>query len=175
MNLGYSLLVYNVNVNIQLPTKVHVTQQYDVIKPTVEKIYDLEYERQVKRAYLMLGNQATAIDVVSEAFVELINRYESIAKPQAYLHTIVLNGCRKAGRKAKKEDSLDGIEPATHDIQEDLDDCLNKLSHKQRAMVVMKFYEGLTEQEIAYQLDCRAGSIGPTVNRALKILKRELQ
>jgi len=48
---------------------------------------------------------------------------------------------------------------------------MQQLPWKQRAVVVMKFYEDPTEREIAERMDIRPGSVGPTLNRAMKKLR----
>ncbi len=53
-------------------------------------------------------------------------------------------------------------------------DVLTVLSVRQRAAVVLRYYERRTEQEIANMLDCRPGSVGPLISRALKRLRVEL-
>jgi RNA polymerase sigma factor (sigma-70 family) len=52
--------------------------------------------------------------------------------------------------------------------------ALERLPHKQRAALVMKFYAGSTEREIADALGCRPGSVGPMVQRALEHMRRSL-
>jgi RNA polymerase sigma-70 factor (ECF subfamily) len=55
----------------------------------------------------------------------------------------------------------------------DLRHALMRLSPKQRAVVVLHYYEGLGETEIAGVLGCRPGSIGPLLTRARRRLRRE--
>jgi RNA polymerase sigma factor (sigma-70 family) len=53
-------------------------------------------------------------------------------------------------------------------------DVLTVLSPRQRAAVVLRYYEDLPEAEIATLLGCRPGTVKSTLARALVLLKKEL-
>ena len=55
---------------------------------------------------------------------------------------------------------------------EPIADLLDTLPFNQRAAVVLKFYVGLSNDEIADALDCPPGSVGPWLDRALKQLRK---
>ena len=61
--------------------------------------------------------------------------------------------------------------PSPDDV---LFDVLARLPFNQRAAVVMRYFAGMTEHEIADALDARPGSIGPWIHRALATMRREL-
>ena len=62
-------------------------------------LYRQEHDRQVRRAFLLLGDSEAANDVVHEAMVSVFRRWSGIDDPAAYLNRAVLNGCRDAGRR----------------------------------------------------------------------------
>jgi RNA polymerase sigma factor (sigma-70 family) len=64
---------------------------------------------------------------------------------------------------------------ASSSVDEHLDDVLAGLPFNQRAAVVLRFYCGLTTEEIARELGCAAGSVGPWINRALAKMRKALQ
>ena len=53
-------------------------------------------------------------------------------------------------------------------------DVLASLPHRQRAAIVLKYYEQRTEAEIAPILGCRQGTVGPLVSRGLASLRTSL-
>lgn len=62
--------------------------------------------------------------------------------------------------------------PSTdHEI---LFDALQALPFNHRAALVLSYYHALTEAEIAVQLGCRQGSVGPWISRGLKQLRKAL-
>lgn len=68
-----------------------------------------------------------------------------------------------------------GEQPGSFERPDDLlFDVIERLPFNQRAAVVMRFYERITETEIAAALDCKPGSVGPWIHRALTAMRKEL-
>jgi DNA-directed RNA polymerase specialized sigma24 family protein len=143
---------------------------------TFAALYDAQFLAMVRLAVLLGARPEQARDIVQDAFVGLHLRWSSVREPTAYLRRSVVNGCRSAlrwerrrrGRRTSTEDSV-GLD-VDHTLA-----VLARLPHRQRAAVVLKFYEGRTEDEIARALGCRPGSVGPMVHRALSTLKEALR
>jgi RNA polymerase sigma factor (sigma-70 family) len=139
---------------------------------TFTELYAREFQPLVRLATLMTGRVETARDVVQEAFVKLHVKWPGVRDPAAYVRRSVVNGCRshhrwerrRRGRPASAEPSVDLA--VDHTLA-----ALERLPHRQRAALVMKFYEGRTEREIADALGCRPGSVGPMVQRALERMR----
>lgn len=139
--------------------------------------YRLELDAQVRRAVLLLGSNDIANDVVHDAFIAVYRRWDTLDDPGPYLHIAVLNGCRGIHRQRARQRRLlprliDRASPPP--VDEILDDLLAELPFKQRAAVVLRFYCGLTTDEIARELGCAPGSVGPWLNRALTKLRKAL-
>jgi RNA polymerase sigma factor (sigma-70 family) len=140
--------------------------------------YRLELDAQVRRAVLLLGSNDIANDVVHDAFIAVYRRWETLDEPGPYLHMAVLNGCRGIHRQRSRQRRLlprFATQAAPASVDEHLDDLLAELPFNQRAAVVLRFYGGLTTEEIARELGCSAGSVGPWINRALARLRKALQ
>lgn len=140
--------------------------------------YRLELDGQVRRAVLLLGSNDIASDVVHDAFIEVYRRWDTLGEPGPYLHVAVLNGCRGVHRQRSRQLRLlprltDRDPPSS--VGEHLDDLLAELPFNQRAAVVLRFYAGLTTDEIARELGCAPGSVGPWINRALAKLRKALR
>lgn len=140
--------------------------------------YRSELDGQVRRAVLLLGSNDLANDVVHDAFIEVYRRWDTLAEPGPYLHVAVLNRCRGIHRQRSRQRRLlprltdrDSSAP----VGEHLDDLLAELPFNQRAAVVLRFYVGLTTDEIAGVLGCAPGSVGPWINRALAKMRKALQ
>jgi len=148
-----------------------------VERGTFGDFYRLELDAQVRRAVLLLGSNASANDVVHDAFIEVFRRWDTLEDPGPYLHTTVLNGCRGLHRKRSRHLRLlpRFVDRDAPDPDEHLDDLLAALPFNQRAAVVLRFYGGLTTEEIALELGCAAGSVGPWINRALATLRKALR
>lgn len=140
------------------------------------RFYEVEHAGQVRRATLLLGSESDAHDVVHAAFVAMFARWERIDQPGPYLSRAVLNGCRDVGRRRRSDAKVQrSIRPVdVTDIDDVLFDVLAELPFNQRAAVVLRFYVGMTEREIAEALDARPGSIGPWTTRALNRMREKL-
>lgn len=142
------------------------------------EFYAAELDRQVRRAFLMVGSNELANDVVHDAMVEVYRRWRAIERPAAYLNRAVLNGCRDSGRRSATQRRMlgrlvdRGGETAMRDV---LDDALRALPFIQRGAVVLRFYGGLSVNEIADALGCAPGTVGPALDRGLTKLRKVLQ
>lgn len=141
------------------------------------RFYEAELAPQVRRARLILGTSDAANDVVHDCFVELYRRWDSVEDPGPYLQRMVLNGCRD---HLRRNSHLLGLLPKLGDgvprdeTAEILWDVLADLPFQQRAAIVLRFYEGMTEAGIAETLDCPTGSVGPWITRALATMRKAL-
>lgn len=147
------------------------------------EFFDREVLGQVQRAALLLGSSEEANDVVQEAMVRLYQRWDQIEEPGSYLNRTVLNLCRDWGRRqatgrrvqvvmktATTLSTVSDVPPGT----ELLGDVLAELPFNQRAAVVLKYWGGLSTAEIAAELGCSTGSVGPWITRALLRLREAL-
>lgn len=138
--------------------------------------YTREHEGQVRRAFLLLGRSGPAHDVVADAFISVYQRWDKISEPGPYLNRCVLNGCRDAQRNGQREHAIDDIPDNTLcDAADEMADLLLGLPFRQRAAIVLRFYGGLSEAEIAGHLDCRPGTVGSLIHRGLRSLRRVLE
>lgn len=71
--------------------------------------------------------------------------------------------------------SRHGPDPTSLTVWErELDASLRRLPHDQRAVVVLRYWLGLSESEIADALECRPGTVKSRHARALRTLRKEL-
>jgi RNA polymerase sigma-70 factor (sigma-E family) len=141
-------------------------------------IYRSDYEQLVRVAYLIVGSQEQAEEIVQEAFVRLHGRWSRVISPRSYLRTSVVNGCRDAIRRRarwrRREAAL--VTPSTStDEPDELFDALARLNPRQRAVVVLRFYEGLQEAEIAEAVGMKVGTVKSTIHRSIELLRKEIE
>lgn len=143
-----------------------------------ESFYEAEIDRQVRRAVLLLGSNDVANDVVHDAFIEIFRRWETLDDPGPYLHRAVLNRCRGVHRKrsiARRYAQRVATRPDVSIVHDGpLDDALESLPFNQRAAIVLRFYYDLTTEQIADELACAPGSVGPWIDRGLKKMRKAL-
>ncbi|KQT99667.1 RNA polymerase sigma factor [Sanguibacter sp. Leaf3] len=120
-------------------------------------------------AYLLSGNVRDAEDLVQDALVKVFSR-KSAPQPhaaEAYVrravYTIYLDGYRRRTRWSRvrhltaSADRQESAAPATGD-QVDVAAALQRLSPRQRACVVLRYYDDLTVPQIADELGIAEGT-----------------
>lgn len=142
---------------------------------TFSALYSEQFLPLVRMATLMTGQVDSARDIVQDAFIKLHVKWATVRDPLAYVRRSVVNGCASHHRfEGRRKGNVSTNEPTTDLGVDDTMTTLASLSHRQRAIVVLKYYEDRSEREIADIVGCRPGSVGPTLQRALTRL-REVQ
>ena len=137
-------------------------------------------------ATVLTGRTWPAEDVVSDVLGRAFERWDRIAAtdhPHAYVRRMIVNEYlgwrRRAMRTAVRSDVGDLLAPArdhaeAHAEHSELVDELRRLPAKQRAALVLRYYEGLPFDEIARMLGTGENAVRSNVSRALKKLRVEL-
>lgn len=149
----------------------------DARPDTLADLHRQRYGAMVRLATLMIGSQAMAEEIVQDCFVRLYARFDGLEHPAAYLRQSVVNASRSAGRRITLERDRAHLErPDVAELGADeVLDALDGLPERQRAALVLRFYEDLTEQEIAAALGCRPGTVKSLVHRGLARLREVLE
>ena len=140
-------------------------------------IYQDRYTSMVRLAVLMLGDQQAAEEVAQDAFAIAYQRWSKIENPISYIRQIVINRCRDVLRRRKLANALRAGRPELVVIEprEHLDDALAALPARQRAVIVLRFYEGLSIDEIAATLATRPGTVKSLLHRGLARLREDIE
>jgi RNA polymerase sigma factor (sigma-70 family) len=112
----------------------------------------------VRLAALMVGSRAIAEEIVQDAFASVSERWDGLDRPGGYLSTAVVNGCAQVLRRRSVEDRHGTVEPVVPDeIPErliELRSALNRLTERQRIVVVLRYFADLSDREIAQTQEC---------------------
>jgi RNA polymerase sigma factor (sigma-70 family) len=131
----------------------------------------------IRLACALTGSETLAQDLVHDVFIRTHSQWHRIDHPRAYVRAAVVNACRSASRRAKRERSADAlfvVEDSKLEADE-MFDALSALPYRQRAALVLQFYEGLPQSEIAEILHCREGTVASLVHRGLAQLRRVIE
>ena len=147
----------------------------------------------VRLALLMVGDLPTAEDVVQDVYASLHKRWSHSAAPDEvlpYVRAAVLNGCRSVLRRrgiARRAGALhsasarDQTSAASAENEVMLSEdrrqvlaALARLPRRRREVLVLRYYLGLSEAEIAAVLGIGSGTVKSTAARGLAALAREL-
>jgi RNA polymerase sigma factor (sigma-70 family) len=141
-------------------------------------LYEREQPAMVRLACLLVGSRALAEEVVQDAFAAVGERWAQLDNPGGYLRTTVVNGCRMLLRRRDTERRhAAGNDTTTVDAPTELvelRDALDRLSDRERAVVVLRYFVDLPDAEIAQVLECRDATVRSLAHRALAKLRKEL-
>lgn len=128
----------------------------------------------VRLACALTGSESLAQDLVHDVFIRAHAHWDRIDHPRSYVRAAVVNACRSASRRAKRERSADALFVVEDTAlgADEMFDALSALPYRQRAALVLQFYEGLPQSEIAAILRCREGTVASLVHRGLAQLRR---
>lgn len=146
----------------------------DAVARSMGAVFTREHDRLVRVAYLLTGSSAVAEDLVQDAFVSLHRHWDGVRQPSAYLRVTVVNACRAHHRRNRRERShfpelvTDTVVPETPVVL----DVLAELPYRQRAALVLRFYEDRPDSEIAQALGCRPATVRSLVHRGLATLRK---
>jgi len=142
-----------------------------------EELYRSSYTRMVVVARLTVGDLARAEELVQDAFAQLYRRWGEVSQPHGYLRIAVMNACRSHERRrvVEQRHPVPPAPPTVHDpVAVAVRDALAALTPRQRAAVVLRYYEDLPERDIAAALGCRPGTVKSLLARGLRTLKEHL-
>lgn len=143
-----------------------------------EDVYRREALGMMRLAFLMVGSPQQAEEIVQDAFAKAFERWDKIDQARAYLRTAVVNGCRSANRRRALERRTSAREPAPSHAAlgaDHLRDALLALPVKRRAAIVLRYYDDLSEAEIAKVLRVRPGTVKSLVSRGLAQLREVVE
>lgn len=164
-----------------------------LIKKYRERVYSVVYN--------MTSNREDASDLTQDAFIKAfqsINRFQGQSSFFTWLYRIAVNSTLTHLRKARlrtffsfekihEEDKSsevlnqltdkNGADRGTFvkELQEKLNEAMQKLSIKHRTVVTLFEIDGLSHEEIAEVMDCSVGTVRSRLHYAKQLLQSELQ
>jgi RNA polymerase sigma-70 factor (sigma-E family) len=141
-------------------------------------------KRLVNFAEFLVGDRGRAEDLVQDAYVKTYARWPSVQdrSPEAYVRACIINGRtdwwrrRASTEKIVDSRSLAGLASGADAIAE-VDQrlvvlaALGRLSRRERTVIVLRYYLGLSEGQIATELGLAPGTVKSTASRAVGKLR----
>jgi RNA polymerase sigma-70 factor (sigma-E family) len=165
---------------------VTITEEGLVGRDALPDLFAAHYRRLLALAVLVTDDRATAEDLVQEAFARLHGR--ALADPEralAYLRSTVLNLSRSRLRRLrtarKHERPDDRLLPSAEDDvllradQRAVLDALRTLSPRQRQALVLRYWEDMSEAQVAAAMGLSAGAVKSHTSRGMAALRTTLE
>jgi RNA polymerase sigma-70 factor (sigma-E family) len=143
----------------------------------------VHHQRLARLAYLLCGDRQQAEDAVAEAYAKVWPRYRrgSVDDVGAYLRQAVVNQIRGGFRRRiveRREEQRQIIdlrhvdpEEGVVDARESLTPAIAALPAPQRAVIVLRYYEDLSEEDTARLLGISVGTVKSRSSRGLQRLR----
>ena len=146
---------------------------------TFVEVYRHERTAMVQLAWLLTHDAGTAEDVAQDAFAALFREFDRVEHPAAYLRRSVVNGVYMRTRQRAREERrnarvMAGSPCSVEGPTGGLADAMATLSPEQRTAVVLRYWAGLSDREIAAAMGVRPGTARSHLSRAAARLRREL-
>jgi RNA polymerase sigma-70 factor (sigma-E family) len=144
--------------------------------------------------YLIVGDLAEAEDLVQETLLRVARRWPRVRRmehPEAYARRILVNlsidDSKRRSRRRYELEPPPGAPPDTQadeaaarafgtlDTRAELLGALSMLPPRQRAVLVLRYFEDLSETQVAQTLGCSLGTVKSTASRGLVRLREVLE
>jgi len=154
-------------------------------------LFEAHKDRVYSIALRYSGDRAAAMDIAQDAFMKVlasIHEFRRDAGFESWLYRIVVNTCLDHQRRGRRllpflGELMDAVkapgETVLHrlmrtEVEDDVQRIVAKLPDEQRMVVVLRYTEGLSYDEISAILGCSPGTVASRLNRAHKALERRL-
>jgi RNA polymerase sigma factor (sigma-70 family) len=139
-----------------------------------DDLYRDHWDGMVRLAFVMVDDLAIAEELAQDAFARVYRAREKVRDPLPYLRSAVYNACRNHHR-ARRSERLSAPPAADQPpVGDHVIDAIRHLAPKPRSLVVLRYYAGLTDSEIAQTTGLPIGTVKSTLHRALDRLREEL-
>ncbi len=147
-----------------------------MVSADFDGFYRAEYAPMVRLARGLVDTTEAAEEIAQDAFAKVFERWERLDSPGGYLRTAVVNGARSELRKREVRRRVGLDRPLQSPAERDyLVDALDRLPPKRKTALVLRYYAGLSEREIAETMGVRPGTVKSMVSRGLAELREVIE
>jgi RNA polymerase sigma-70 factor (sigma-E family) len=140
----------------------------------------------LRAAQALTGNRADAEDLVQSTLVKTYQSWDSISDPAAldtYVRRIMINTHISGWRRRRVDeyptdelpDEPTDDQTGDSDLHEVVQRALDRLPRRMRAAVMLRYYDDMSEPEVAAALGVSVGTVKSTVARAVAKLREDAE
>lgn len=150
------------------------------MEPTFEDFVVARGDALLRLALMLTGDRHHAEDLVQSVLAKAYVRWSRVAameRPEAYLKKVLVNDHLRWWRRGSREvlvgTPADGVvgDDGRHEARDAAWQLLGRLPNRQRAVLVLRYYEDLSDAEIAVVLGCAQGTVRSQAARGLAALR----
>lgn len=174
-------------VDVEVPEELTRPEDRTRTGDRLAELYERHAPAAGRLAFLLTGDRTTAEDLVQDAFVRVVGRFAHLRVPDAFdaylrrtivnLHTSQLRRRRVERAYLERRRRASEAGDPTPDVgeREALWRAVLELPPRQRAAIVLRFYEDLSEQQTAEILRCSTAAAKSLIARAMETLRRRVR
>lgn len=158
----------------------------------LSSIYEAYSDELYRYAFRLLGSANAAEDLVAETFCRFLCALHAGGGPRshlrAYLYRVAHNAAIDQHRRRGSEEMVGDVDPPPEDRQRPpevqaeaalkgarLREALWDLTEEQRQVILLKFFQGMSNSEVGRALDKPVGAVKSLQHRGLRALERILE
>jgi RNA polymerase sigma factor (sigma-70 family) len=154
----------------------------------VERLYAEHAADAMRLALLLTGSRERAEDLVQDAFVRIFGSFAHLrirTSFRSYLNRTLVNLSRDRGRRGRLERreierERRAVRPDAYELpdvgaQQEIAAALRDLPHRQRAAVVLRYFEDLSEHQVAETLGCSLSAAKSLITRGMETLRTRMR
>lgn len=156
-------------------------KKHDEKEEVIEKVLLSKYNSYYRMAISFVNNEADAADIVQEGAYKAIKNSDSLKQiefAETWVYRIMMNEIyRRLGTKkiiSIDDESFKEIQVEDTYENIDLKRALDSMPDKDKAVIQLKYFEGLKLEEIAYILEENLSTVKSRLYRSLKKLKDDM-
>jgi RNA polymerase sigma-70 factor (sigma-E family) len=147
--------------------------------PGFQEFVEVRYTDLLRTAYLLTGSRDAAEDLVQAALVTTMRHWRAVADPMAYVRRAMVNHRTSLWRRIGSRELLtdappDRTTPDGTSVRAERDELLTALGQlpaRMRAVLVLRYWEDMSEEETAQVLGCSVGTVKSQASRGLGRLR----
>jgi RNA polymerase sigma-70 factor (sigma-E family) len=151
--------------------------------PGFQEFVELRYADLLRTAFLLSGSREVAEDLVQAALLTTMRHWRTVTDPLAYVRRAMVNQRISLWRRIGSRELLTAVPPerstpdgaAGRADRDELLGALNRLPVRMRAVLVLRYWEDLSEAETAFLLGCSIGTVKSQASRGLSRLRDVLR
>lgn len=158
-----------------------------------DQLFNRHQELVYNVARKMMGNEDDAQDLLQEVFLRVYEKIDKFKpKPASFstwLYRLTVNLCIDELRKQKKDATIVPLEEALSEMQADTPEdnalsgdlerqvykALDSLREKERVIIILRYMEGLSHEELAQVFKCSVGRVKSRLHEARHKLRTILE
>jgi RNA polymerase sigma-70 factor (sigma-E family) len=138
---------------------------------------EARYAHLLRMAYLLAGSREQAEDMLQSALLATMLRWRHVEQPEAYVRRVMINQLVSRWRRQRIVEVLTSMLPERPapseevELRDELWSALRKLPAGMRTVLVLRYWEDLSEAGTADLLGCSVGSVKSQASRGLARLR----